>query len=242
MDLRLGLASIEETVVVTVDAPLLEVGRGGAAGYVSEEEMEALPLSGRAFVRFALLQPTVQVVVAGQRLAERAARSQHRIHDRRRERQERVLRFRTGRTRREGAATSWPRSRSGSFRVAQQILGVYAQDSWRPNPRLTLHYGARWDATFNPAGIENMLPAGRSIPDDRDNFSPRGGFVWSLDAKSLLRGGGGLFYTRTPSLLFSTAHTDTGIYPRFGSAIVTPGETASSRSATRSTTRTRPPA
>ena len=143
---------------------------------------------------------------------------------------------------REGAATSWPRSRSGSFRVAQQILGVYAQDSWRPNPRLTLHYGARWDATFNPAGIENMLPAGRSIPDDRDNFSPRGGFVWSLDAKSLLRGGGGLFYTRTPSPLFSTAHTDTGIYPRFGSAIVTPGETASSRSATRSTTRTRPPA
>ena len=112
-----------------------------------------------------------------------------------------------------------------NFRVAQQILGVYAQDSWRPNPRLTLHYGARWDATFNPAGIEHVLPAGRSIPDDRDNFSPRVGFVWSLDAKSLLRGGGGLFYARTPSLLFSTAHTDTGIYPRFGSAIVTPGET-----------------
>jgi len=70
-----------------------------------------------------------------------------------------------------------------------------------------------------------VLPAGRNIPDDLDNFSPRGGFVWSLDAKSLLRGGGGLFYARTPSLLFSTAHTDTGIYPRFGSAIVTPGET-----------------
>ncbi|MCY4660504.1 MAG: carboxypeptidase regulatory-like domain-containing protein, partial [Acidobacteria bacterium] len=65
VDLRLGLASIEETVVVTADAPLLEVGRGGAAGYVSEEEMEALPLSGRDFVRFALLQPTVQVDARG---------------------------------------------------------------------------------------------------------------------------------------------------------------------------------
>ena len=112
-----------------------------------------------------------------------------------------------------------------NFRVAQQLLGVYAQDSWRPNPRLTLHYGARWDATFNPGGIEHVLPAGRNIPDDLDNFSPRGGFVWSLDERNIVRGGGGLFYARTPSLLFSTAHTDTGIYPRFGSALVTPGET-----------------
>ena len=65
VDLRLGLASIEETVLVTADAPLLEVGRGGAAGYVTEEEIEALPLSGRDFVRFALLQPTVQVDARG---------------------------------------------------------------------------------------------------------------------------------------------------------------------------------
>ena len=61
LDLRLGLASVEETVTVNADAPVLEVGRSGAAGYVDEEEIAALPIAGRDFVRFALLQPSVQV-------------------------------------------------------------------------------------------------------------------------------------------------------------------------------------
>ena len=112
-----------------------------------------------------------------------------------------------------------------NFRVAQQILGVYLQDSWSPNPRLTLNAGARWDGTFNPGGIEHVLPDGRGIPDDLDNVSLRGGFVWSLDSRSVVRAGGGIFYARTPTLLFSTAHSDTGIFPRFGNAILAPGDT-----------------
>jgi len=112
-----------------------------------------------------------------------------------------------------------------NFRVAQQILGVYLQDSWSPNSRLTLHFGARWDGTFNPDGIEHVLPEGRRIPDDLDNVSPRGGLVWSLDSRSIVRAGGGIFHARTPTLLFSTAHSDTGIFPRFGNAILAPGDT-----------------
>ena len=65
VDLRLGLAAVEETVVVTGQAPLLEVGRTGVAGYVTEDEIANLPISGRDFVRFALLKPTVQVDAAG---------------------------------------------------------------------------------------------------------------------------------------------------------------------------------
>ncbi len=61
VDLQLGLAAIDETVVVVGEAPLLEVGRTGVAGYVNEEEIGNLPISGRDFVRFALLMPTVQV-------------------------------------------------------------------------------------------------------------------------------------------------------------------------------------
>ena len=112
-----------------------------------------------------------------------------------------------------------------NFRTAQQILGVYLQDSWSPNPRLTLHFGARWDGTFNPGGIEHVLPEGRRIPDDLDNVSPRGGLVWALDSRSVVRAGGGVFHARTPTLLFSTAHSDTGVFPRFGNAILAPGET-----------------
>ena len=70
-----------------------------------------------------------------------------------------------------------------------------------------------------------MLPAGRLIPDDLDNFSPRAGLVWSPDPGSVVRGAAGIFYACTPTLLFSTAHSDTGIYPRYGNAIVLPGET-----------------
>ena len=112
-----------------------------------------------------------------------------------------------------------------NFRVAQQILGIYLQDSWSPNARLTVHFGGRWDATFNPDGIEHVLPAGRRIPDDLDNFAPRGGFVFSPDARSVVRVGGGVFYGRTPTLLFSTPNTDTGVFPQYGNTILTPGDT-----------------
>ena len=112
-----------------------------------------------------------------------------------------------------------------NFVVAQQILGAYVQDSWSPNRSLTLQIGARWDGTLNPREIEHVLAAGRRIPHDLDNFSPRAGLVWSPDPASVVRAAGGVFYARTPTLLFSTAHTDTGIYPRYGNAIVTPGET-----------------
>ncbi len=111
-----------------------------------------------------------------------------------------------------------------NFSVTQQTLGIYAQDSWSPNPRLTMNLGIRWDGTFNPTGIEHVLPEGRTIPDDFDNISPRFGFVHSLDNRSLIRGGAGLFYGRTPTLLFVSAHNDTGVFPRFGNAIVSPGD------------------
>ncbi len=112
-----------------------------------------------------------------------------------------------------------------NFVVSQQILGAYVQDSWSPNRRLTLQAGARWDGTVNPGSIEHVLPEGRRIPNDLDNFSPRAGLVWSPDPGSVVRAAGGVFHARTPTLLFSTAHTDTGIYPRYGNAIVSPGET-----------------
>ena len=112
-----------------------------------------------------------------------------------------------------------------NFEVSQQILGAYVQDSWSPNRSLTLQVGARWDGTLNPSEIEHVLPAGRRIPDDLDNFSPRAGVVWSPDPASVVRAAAGIFYARTPTLLFYTAHSDTGIYPRYGNAIVAPGET-----------------
>ena len=112
-----------------------------------------------------------------------------------------------------------------NFDVTQQTLGFYVQDNWSPSARLTLNVGARWDGTFNPDGIPHVLPEGTAIPDDLDNVSPRAGFVYSLDEGSILRGGAGIFYGRTPTLLFFSAYSDTGVFPRYGNAVVSPGQT-----------------
>ena len=37
---------------------------------------------------------------------------------------------------------------NGSFTQNVQRLGLYAEDSWRVTPRLTVNYGLRYDTTF----------------------------------------------------------------------------------------------
>ena len=115
-----GSASLRsrETVTVNAEAPVLEVGRSGAAGYVDEEEIAALPIAGRDFVQFALLQPTVQVDPSRGTLSpQRAAGRELRPHDRRRQREERVLRVRPrGASRGKAGACWWRRSPSRSSR------------------------------------------------------------------------------------------------------------------------------
>jgi hypothetical protein len=68
-------------------------------------------------------------------------------------------------------------------------LGLYVQDEWRAGPRLTLNLGLRYDLQF----LE-------SIDTDRNNVSPRVGFVWTPTASPdvLVRGGAGIFFDRVP--------------------------------------------
>jgi hypothetical protein len=63
-------------------------------------------------------------------------------------------------------------------------LGIYAQDSWRVSPKLTLNYGARLDYDHEPTPVPHSVYA-----------SPRLGLAWDPngDGKSVVRMGGGLF-------------------------------------------------
>ena len=104
-----------------------------------------------------------------------------------------------------------PNDLSQNFDVRQTVAAVYLQDSWRVNDHLTVNYGVRWEGTFNPTPIGNPdRPVTQQIPDDLNNFQPRFGFAYSPDPRTVLRSSVGVFYSRTPTILFFNPFTSTG--------------------------------
>jgi hypothetical protein len=59
VDFSLGLGGIEEKVVVTGEAPLVETASAVTAGLVDEKKVRDLPLNGRDLAQLALLQEGV---------------------------------------------------------------------------------------------------------------------------------------------------------------------------------------
>ncbi len=98
-------------------------------------------------------------------------------------------------------------------------FGFFLQDDWRVDPRLTLNLGIRYDYQLiakpplqnpNPA----LLAAGFDTsfrPSDKNNIAPRIGLVYAFDEKTVVRGGYGLYYGRTPAIMTGTAHSNNGV-------------------------------
>jgi Carboxypeptidase regulatory-like domain/TonB dependent receptor len=100
----------------------------------------------------------------------------------------------------------------GNFSQNLRRLGVYAQDSWRIRPRLTINYGLRYDTTFglfigsgrdqnwNPALLTiraNGIALPSSIPHDyRGAVAPRLGIAYSPGqaGRTVIRAGVGMYY------------------------------------------------
>jgi len=91
----------------------------------------------------------------------------------------------------------------------------FAQDQWKVFNHLTINYGLRYDYQQLPDAVapNPAIPETQSIPSDKTNFGPRIGMAWDItgNGKTVVRGGWGLYYGRTPNGTIFNALTQTGL-------------------------------
>ena len=62
LNFTLSVGSVQETVTVTAEVPLVETTSGSLGGLVNEQRMSDLPLNGRSFNQLVLLQPGITLL------------------------------------------------------------------------------------------------------------------------------------------------------------------------------------
>jgi len=97
--------------------------------------------------------------------------------------------------------------------LRQYVHAFYVQDDWHVSPKLTVNAGLRWEfatplyerdnnySNFNPLTLSMQKASGGSLLNrslvnpDYGDFGPRIGFAYSINSKTVVRGGYGISYT-----------------------------------------------
>jgi hypothetical protein len=122
--------------------------------------------------------------------------------------------------------------------IKRYTPSFYLQDNYRATSKLLLTFGVRDDlvtpwkersnrlAAFDPTGAGSLIPVGTTpqfpngaVTDGRyTNIGPRFGFAYTLDTKTVLRGGAGIYYANEN---ITSAQNEANNAPFFGSYVTT---------------------
>jgi Carboxypeptidase regulatory-like domain/TonB dependent receptor-like, beta-barrel len=82
-----------------------------------------------------------------------------------------------------------------SFNMSTDVFSMFVQDDWQIAPSVKILYGLRYDLYKYPTGIADApLAQTREFNIDKNNFGPRVGVAWSVDAQTVLRASTGIMY------------------------------------------------
>jgi len=99
-------------------------------------------------------------------------------------------------------------------------FSAFVQDEWRVTSNFTLNAGLRYDreGLAQPHVLNPVAQAAGILTNeinlDNNNFGPRLGFAWNpsqFKHHAVVRGGFGIYFGRTPSILVGTAHSNNGV-------------------------------
>src|SRR3954467_531260 len=82
-----------------------------------------------------------------------------------------------------------------SFNMSTDVFSTFVQDDWQIAPAVKIIYGFRLGFYKYPTRIAGApLPHSPGFNIDKNNFGPRLGVAWSLDAQSVVRASTGIMY------------------------------------------------